>query len=409
MPWEYCWWSSKSSLLSIKRLGAWRWQIRNNDARWASVHFEAHIYREFIRVQWRADLLGRPVKQNSAVRTSSVNVHCELHREVCCVHRKMCRPYVLFSLLRWDGSIPAKIRNINQKIPVSVILAIPQLQITAHITKIYETAMQQWLRFSFPSCLGGGQKASEWTEGPQPRLDLRVGRTIAFCLLRGQGGGGPGGGPGGGTTSRGGERVRSRFRFLLRSLCSSILQRCLSIGNCISYIITKDVWYGILCHGLSLCAHSDCATLVIYKNRLAFMKVTISKQWRAVGFCSFWGAYLPRVCPRRSLLLGRPVNFLFTKRSCLNEFSQFIAHGQSNCELHREVPPCPCQLFTMTCIDTRFNPKYRPGKPVYTQWYTSLSHGCAHTRANTINNLCDMIQSVALSRSISARNSVHDW
>ena len=129
-------------------------------------------------------------------------------------------------------------------------------------TFIYETAMQQRLRFSFPSCWGGGRKASEWTGGPQPRLDLQVGSTIAFCLLRGQGGGGPGGG----TTSRGGERVRSRFRFLLRSLCSSILQSCLSIGNSISYIITKDVWYGILCHGLSLCAHSDCACSAIFKE-----------------------------------------------------------------------------------------------------------------------------------------------
>ena len=63
----------------------------------------------------------------------------------------------------------------------------------------------------------------------------------------------------------GNERLRSRFRFwfLFCSLRSSILQRCLSIGNSISYIITKDVWYGILCHGLSLCALSDCATLVI--------------------------------------------------------------------------------------------------------------------------------------------------
>ena len=135
MPWEYCWWSSKSSLLSIKRLGAWRWQIRNNDARWAFVRFEAHIYREFIRVQWRAGLLGRPVKLLihktqlfGRVQSTFIAYPCQS--------------------LRWSGSIPAKIRNIDQKIPVSVVLAIPQLR-TPQITKI------QQLSFMKPRCNSG--------------------------------------------------------------------------------------------------------------------------------------------------------------------------------------------------------------------------------------------------------------
>ena len=151
MPWEYCWWSSKSGLRSIKRLGSWRWQFRNNEMRCAFVRFVA------------CRSLGTSYQtrysQNSGVRTSSVNSHCELHREVCCVHRKKCSPYVPGSLLRWAWSIPAKIRNTNQKILVGVVLAIPQLQ-TAQITKIQQLSFMKPRcnsGFGFPSCWVGGR------------------------------------------------------------------------------------------------------------------------------------------------------------------------------------------------------------------------------------------------------------
>ena len=208
--------------------------------------------------------------QNSGVQMSSVNAHCELHREVCCVHRKKCRPYVPVSLLRWAGSVPAKIRNINQKILVSVVLAIPQLQ-TAQITKIQQPSFMKPRcnsGFGFPSCWVWGLSAN-WPRSLN-RVSTSQDKSAAWSRFASwetkveevlQGGLEE-------AWQRGNERLRSRFRFwlLFRSLRSSIPQRCLSIGNSISYIITKDVWYGILCHGLSLCALSDCATLVIDKK-----------------------------------------------------------------------------------------------------------------------------------------------
>ena len=79
---------------------AWCMKV-TNPKQWRAVGF-CSLWGAYLRSLGTS--CQTPYSQNSAARTSSVNVHC------------LC-PYVPVSLLRWAGSTPAKIRNIDQKIP----------------------------------------------------------------------------------------------------------------------------------------------------------------------------------------------------------------------------------------------------------------------------------------------------